>query len=194
MNNDKIKLFDELESEYLSYFPSKSDYIKGKFLLTKEYRIWQYQKSLRYLEYYKNLLLAHNNALSKIMFAYYSRKVNRLGLYLGIDTWCNVFDKGLLIYHVGGGIVVNSEARVGKNCHLHGNNCIGNSGKPGGRSPIIGDNCTLGVGAKVIGDIRLGNNITIAAGAVVVKSCLIDGVTLAGVPAKVIKGKDSKEI
>lgn len=114
--------------------------------------------------------------------------MNRLGTRLGIETWCNVFGEGLLIYHVAGGIVVNSNARIGKNCHLHGNNCIGNNGKEK-EAPIIGDNCTLGVGAKVIGGIKLGNDINIAAGAVVVKSCIEDGVTLAGVPAEIIKRK-----
>ena len=120
------------------------------------------------------------------MFILYCRKVRRLGQKLGFEIWHGIFDEGLVIYHFGGGIVVNSMARIGKNCHLHGNNCIGgNIGDQ--KSPKIGDNCVLGVGAKVIGDIQLGNNITIGAGSVVVKSCMEDGVTLAGVPARIIK-------
>lgn len=121
-----------------------------------------------------------------IMFLWYSRKVNNEGRKLGIDTWHSVFDEGLIIYHYVGGIVVNSQARVGKNCHLHGDNCIGNNGHSP-EAPQIGDNCSLGVGAKIIGNIKIGNNVTVAAGAVVIKDCLENGVVLAGVPAEVKK-------
>ena len=178
-----------LDLEFKLYFKNNKHYYRHCILRTKEYRIWNYQKALRYLELYKNRIMNGSGIYSKLLFLYYSRKVNQLGLQLGIDTWCNVFGEGLRIYHAAGGIVVNSEARVGKNCHLHGNNCIGNNGKAGGKSPIIGDNCILGVGAKVLGDIRLANNIKIAAGAVVIKSCMEEGVTLAGVPAKVVESR-----
>lgn len=81
---------------------------------------------------------------------------------------------------------MNGYTRVGKNCKLHGSNCIGNDGKTLA-APVIGDNVRLGVGAKVIGDIHIADNVTIAAGAVVIHSCEIKGATLAGVPAKVVK-------
>ncbi len=38
-----------------------------------------------------------------------------------------VFEPGLVIYH-SGNIVVNGFARVGEDCQLHGDNCIGNNG------------------------------------------------------------------
>ena len=82
--------------------------------------------------------------------------------------------------------MVNSKCRIGKNCQLHGNNCIGNDGKTEG-VPVIGDNCNIGFGASIIGDIRLGNNVTIGAGAVVNKSFEGDNIVLAGVPAKIIR-------
>lgn len=106
---------------------------------------------------------------------------------LGIELGIGVFGEGLQIFH-SHGIVVNSSARVGKNCHLHGNNCIGNNGINDG-APVLGDNCTLGVGLKVLGEIVLGNNVTVAAGAVVVQSFPEDNIVLAGVPAKIVKSK-----
>lgn len=120
-----------------------------------------------------------------LKYAYYSWRVNILSQRLGIDIWHSSFGKGLLIYH-SQGIVVNSLARIGKNCRLHGNNCIGNDGIHDG-CPVIGDNCELGVGAIVIGNIRLGNNVLIAANAVVNKSFSEDNILLAGVPAKIVK-------
>ena len=186
MINSKQKLRITLAVEYAQYFPSKKSFIRSMLLRERFFYVWRYQKALRCLEYYK-IKKAGGGWLSKLLFAFYSRKVNKLGMDLGVDTWCNVFDEGLLIHHVAGGIVVNSQSRIGKNCHLHGNNCIGNNGLPDGGSPVIGDNCMIGVGSKIVGNIQLGNNIKIAAGAVVVKSCLQDGVTLAGVPARIIK-------
>lgn len=186
MNNRKW-LKRTLDIEYALYFCNRTDFIRKCVLYTREYRIWRYQRALRYLEFYKKEIIHNNSLLNKILFSYYSRMVNKTGLRLGVDAWCNVFREGLLIYHVAGGIIVNSEARIGKNCHLHGNNCIGNNGSKNGKSPVIGDNCTLGIGAKVLGDIKLGNNITVGAGAVVIESCLEDGAVLVGIPAKKVQ-------
>ena len=106
---------------------------------------------------------------------------------MGITIPRNVFSTGLLIWHYGN-IVVNNNAKVGKNCELHGDNCIGNKGYGSdGKAPIIGDNVDIGVGAKIIGDIKIANNVKIAAGAVVIDSCEEENVILAGVPAKIIR-------
>lgn len=61
----------------------------------------------------------------------------------------------------------------------------------GGGTPVIGDNCFICTGAKILGAIHIGNNVIVGANAVVVKSINEDGVTIAGVPAKIISDKDS---
>ena len=99
--------------------------------------------------------------------------------------WENNFEEGLIIYHAGN-IVINRGAKVGRNCQLHGDICIGNDGKTN-KCPIIGDNVDIGVGAKIIGDIKIADNIVIGAGAVVNKSFDEKGITIAGIPAKKIK-------
>lgn len=142
--------------------------------------IWKYQKNLRITEYYYN---NKEKPIKHLLYLLYRRKKNRLGTRLGIEIWENSFEKGLLIHHAGN-IVVNGNARVGKNCQLHGANCIGNSGKSLD-APIIGDNVEIGVGASIIGGIRIADNIKIGAGAVVVKPCKISNVTLIGIPAKI---------
>ena len=146
----------------------------------KTYR-WKYIKYLRKAEYY--YYHRKDNVFSLIMYIYYARKKNKLGLKLNLDVKEYVFDKGLVIHHTGA-IVVNSCAKVGKNCILHGNNVIGNMGENTG-APTIGDNVRLGIGAKVLGDVYIADGVQIGAGALVIHSCYEKGALLTGVPATI---------
>lgn len=92
---------------------------------------------------------------------------------------------GLLIYHKGF-LVVNYQARIGKNARFHGCNCVGNNHTG---VPVIGDNADFGVGASVIGGVRIANNVKIGAGAVVTKDILQEGVTVVGIPARIVEKK-----
>ena len=146
-----------------------------------ESRLGKYQKLLRIDE------LLSNTAKGpvKLLQLWYRWRKNRLGEKLGITISRNVFDEGLIIWHYGY-VVVNGQARVGKNCSLHGNNCIGNDGiSP--EAPVIGDNVDIGAGAMIIGNVRVADNVKIGAGAVVVKSIDEPGVTAVGVPAHIVK-------
>lgn len=142
-------------------------------------KIWAFQKNLRLSEYHYNNRF---NLFHKIAYVFRRRRKNVLGIKLGIYIWENSFDEGLHLYYTYG-TVVNGTAKVGKNCKLHGNICIGNDGNIPG-SPIIGDNVDIGVGARIIGEIKLGNNIKVGAGAVVIKDSPEDGGILVGVPAR----------
>lgn len=93
---------------------------------------------------------------------------------------------GLLILHFGG-IILNSDAVLGKDCTLHHGVTIGNR-VAGGPSPTIGDRAMIGVGACVLGGIRLGDDVDVGANAVVLTS-LPDGAVAAGIPAKVVRLK-----
>lgn len=92
--------------------------------------------------------------------------------------------KGLMIEHFGG-IVINSNSKIGDFCTISHCVTIGNK-KPGGKSPIIGNNVYICVGAKVLGEITIGNNCIIGANAVVLDSVPENSI-VAGMPAKVIK-------
>ena len=180
MIRTKQELKRVLEIEKPLYFEKSFELKITSDSKAKIYRLIYY---LRHLEYH------HNNAgiIHKFLRLWYWRRKNILGRKLGIEIWDNSFDSGLLIYHAGN-IVVNGNAKIGKNCKLHGSNCIGNNGSGGGNAcPVIGDNVRIGVGAKIIGDIKIANNITIAAGAVVVDSFEEEGITIGGVPARRIK-------
>ena len=143
----------------------------------------RYLSALRKMEYYLNT--SHSNKFKKFLTLFYERKKNRLGLRLGIEIGPNCFERGLQLWHAGC-IVVNPDARIGKNCILHGCNCIGNDGKSQ-KAPTIGDNVEIGYGANVIGDITIADNIVIGANALVNKSFEEPGITIAGCPARKIK-------
>jgi serine O-acetyltransferase len=144
--------------------------------------IWKYEILLRKTEYYqnKNMKLAKN---------YYKSRLNRLSNKIGVFIPCNVFGPGLSIAHATA-IVVNQNAKVGANCRIHEGVTIGANGGEAA-APRIGDNCFIGSGAKIIGSIVLGNNIAVGAGAVVVKDVKEDGVSVGGVPAKVLSHNGS---
>ena len=144
----------------------------------ERYYIDRYVKFLRKEEYYT---FHKPNALKAY---WYKARKNRLGSRLGFIISAGCFDEGLLIWHYGS-IIVNPKARIGKNCQIHGNCCIGNARPESQDSPTIGDNVDIGQGAQILGGIRIADNVKIGAGAVVVKDILTPGVTVVGVPGKV---------
>ncbi len=185
MINSKKELKEYVASDN-TYFRDKSK--KARFWMSMvndpESQISKFTEFLRKEEYYANT--NHNKSKLKILLRlYYQRRKNTYGNRLGILMGANCFGKGLTIYHHGT-IIVNPNARIGENCKLHGNNCIGNDGQSEG-VPEIGDNVDIGFGASIIGDIKIANNIKIGAGAVVTKSFLEENITLVGIPARKLK-------
>ena len=157
-------------------------HVKSMLLQDHNYLLWKYVKYLRYTEY-------HYNAGHRLRYYIWQWKKNRLGARLGITMWHNTADTGLRIWHYGS-VIINGNAKVGKNCQLHGENCIGNKGDFDQAAPVIGDNVDIGVGAKIIGGISIADDVKIGANAVVTKSCLEKGAVLVGAPAHVIaRGK-----
>ena len=169
-------------------FPTRIRFLMAWLKCEPTYKIMQWQTLARISDYYHKKSHAHTASIfSKIAFLWYESKRNRMSLKLGIEIGTGNIGCGLLVYHCAGGIVVNVHSHIGENCHLHGNNCIGNAGPNDRRCPRIGNNVMLGVGAKIIGNVRVADDVIIAAGAVVVKDVLEAGCTVAGIPAKIIK-------
>ncbi len=188
MLDTKRKLKECLKKERNYYITSKSFRTQLVEWISQDpcVRIWKYQKALRYTEYFY-----HQKGLKKLLFyPLMRRKKNKLGLRIGIEITEDSFDEGLIIYHTGN-IVVNGYSRIGKDCRLHGTNCIGNNGITN-ETPRIGDRVDIGVGAKVIGGITIADDITIGAGAVVNHSFFEPGITIAGIPAKRVESKKHK--
>jgi serine O-acetyltransferase len=110
-----------------------------------------------------------------------------------------------LAVEMSSGIMLNREARVGKDLHLvHSGNIkihpasvigdrvgimhdvtLGTGGDRDG-APVIGDDVFIGAGAKVLGPIKIGNRARIAANSLVISDVPPDA-TAIGVPAKVLR-------
>ncbi|MFC0181199.1 putative colanic acid biosynthesis acetyltransferase WcaB [Pseudarcicella hirudinis] len=91
---------------------------------------------------------------------------------------------GTQLWH-GQALVINSGAKIGKNCVLRHSTTIGNKDDKN-QCPVIGDNVNIGAGSCLLGGIVIGDNVVIAAGSIVVKD-IPSNVVVAGNPARIIK-------
>lgn len=97
-----------------------------------------------------------------------------------------VIGGGLRIWHFGG-IFINPNVVIGRNCTMRQGVTIGNRIE-GGPVPVLGDDVELGAYAQVLGGITLGHRCKIGAMALVIKD-VPDDATAIGVPARVISSK-----
>lgn len=178
-NRIQLKEYIEADRRYYMSYPKKR---RIRLVLSGDhlYMIQKFMKRLRKEEYYFN----RSGPFNRLMELFYARRKNRLGNKLGFYIRPNSLEKGAVIFHHGS-IIIHGDARLGENCMLHGNNCIGNNGDSND-APVIGKNVDIGMGASVLGGVRIADNVKIGAGAVVVKSCDVDGATLVGIPARII--------
>jgi serine O-acetyltransferase len=141
-----------------------------------KYPVLAWTRLMRRTEYVVNCLRspawAPVRAIAKL---YYQRRSIKLGYSIPLNT----FGPGVSIAHWGT-IAINHGVRVGANCRIHQEVCLGNGT---GGSPQIGNNVLIGVGAKIIGGICLGDNVKVGVNAVVLHS-FGDGVFLVGSPAR----------
>ena len=105
-------------------------------------------------------------------------------IHLGIDISLQAeVDPGFKIEHFGG-IIVNSNAKIGKRCSMLQGVTIGEYFG----APSIGEFVFIGPGAKLIGNVKVGNNVIVGANSVVTKD-IPDNAVVVGVPGKVISRK-----
>lgn len=148
--------------------------------------IWKFQRLYRRYEYARNtmklpLQLPYVLWL-KLRFDHFSQR-------LGFSIPINVFGPGLSIAHYGT-IVVNGNARIGRNCRIQENVTIGaTSSRPG--APQLGNNVFIGSGARLFGSICIADDVAIGGGSVVTHSFTESGITIAGVPAHKISNHNS---
>lgn len=140
---------------------------------------------MRWLEY---LINTRKPAIIRLPLLFWYR---RLSVRLGFSVAPGIFGPGLAIVHYGL-LVIDPTARVGRNARVHAGVNIGGAAhfvdpaEAHLHSPRIGDNVYIGPGAKLYGPIVIGDDCVIGANAVVTKSFPEAGLTLAGIPAKVI--------
>lgn len=112
-----------------------------------------------------------------------------LNLYmadLSLSIPPNTVGAGLSLPHYGP-VIVNHAARIGPDSRIHAGVHVGTTKGSSDAAPTIGSNCYLGPGAKIFGSIEIGDSTVVGANAVVNRSFPEGGVTIAGIPAKVIQ-------
>jgi len=156
-------------------------YFKTNFKPTQRFLLFH-----RTCEYYLN---TSGNKLFYFAVKYLKYKQS---LKLNFSIPENVADEGLQLPHYGT-IIINANARLGKNCRIHA--CVNIGGSGGGlKAPQVGDYVYFAPGAKVYGDIQIASRIAIAANAAVGKSFLISDKLIGGIPAKEITDIDIHKI
>jgi serine O-acetyltransferase len=143
-----------------------------------------FQRQLRRLEYVES---CRRDLVGRLWFQVLQVRFLRASRRLGFTIPTGVFGPGLSIAHYGS-IVVTGRARVGRNCRIHSDVNIGETHDG---APMIGDNVYIGPGAKIFGAITIGDGVAIGANAVVQRD-VSPGVTVGGVPARVISEKGSQ--
>lgn len=94
--------------------------------------------------------------------------------------------KNLFIDH-GMGVVIGETATIGDGCTIYHGVTLGGRGDAAGgkRHPDIGDCVTIGTGAQILGPVSIGRGARVGANSVVTGN-VPDGVSVIGIPAKVV--------
>lgn len=131
--------------------------------LKTKFRYFFFTAGYRYTYLFRKTNNA-SNILSRVFWKFLLRQcMLRTGIQIPDGT---LIGPGLKIGHFGT-IVINPEAKIGRNFNIAHGTLIGNSqGKKAG-VPIIGDNVCLQANSIVVGGVTIGDNVLIAPGAFV---------------------------
>lgn len=149
--------------------------------------------SFKYTFWMRTCFYTKNNPLLKYSIYPFARfflkhLMYKFGISIPPET---KIGSGFYIGHFGG-IVVNSQSIIGKNCNISQGVTLGQANRGQNKGyPILGDNIYIGPGAKIIGAVKIGNNVAIGANCVVTKNIPDDSVVV-GIPGKVISQKGSE--
>ena len=142
-------------------------------------KLWKFQILYRKTEYhYNNQEKLWHKLAYLLTYFRFRRQRDRLCSELPL----NVFAEGLVIWH-GQNIIVNENARVGRNFSISAGCCIGQAK---GQSPVIGDHVEMTLGSRVLGGVTITHDVTIGAGALVLKDIDTPYTTWGGLPARCI--------
>lgn len=131
---------------------------------------------------------------TKIIYAPFYYLYNHYKIKYGVDMPVqSQIGEGLVIEHIGG-IVINPEVMIGKNCNVYNGVTIGIE-KRGKRKgvPQIGDCVWIGANSIIVGNIKIGNDVLIAPGSYV-NFDVPDHSIVIGNPGKIIKRENATDI
>ena len=178
-------LIEFLKSDAYRYIGNSS--VLSRIMLYIKSAGYNYSCKMRFVKY------CNDGKLTKILFpiAYlrYRRAMIRYGISIPYKTEIGY---GLYIGHFGG-IVINSECKIGNNVNISQGVTIGQAGENGNKQcPVIEDCVYIGPKATIVGGVTIHEHASIGANSFVNKN--VDShTTVGGVPAKVISYKGSVE-
>ena len=117
------------------------------------------------------------------LLSFLANKFCEVFMEMDLDPQASIGD-GLYIGHIGG-VHINFQAVIGRNCDIAHRVTIGASAMGRQGAPIIGDDVFIGTGATLVGKIKIGNGAKIAANTLVIAN-VPDGATVMGVPGRII--------
>ena len=157
-----------------------------------------FRKAKRYIPgfrfcYYlrKCACLSKAPVYTRPLFYIANHKLERLKVQYGFDIeYSTQIGPGLHLSHWGG-VVINPKAVIGENCNLSQQITIGVDSKEGMDAvPVIGSRVYIAPGSKIFGAVTVGDDSAVGANAVVNRD-VPSGVTVGGVPAKMISQESS---
>lgn len=189
-----LDFFKEIIGDILSTFKAIHEdedmYIKLDPAIEKRWMLWVSSAGFHALMAYRfaHLLWKWRLKLPALIVYTVTRLITAVDIHPAADI-----EPGVVIDH-GVGTVIGSTSKVGRGTLIYHGVTLG-SRLPvkGKRHPDIGRNVILGAGAKILGPISIGDNVRVGANAVVLED-VPPGVTVAGVPAKIVKKPNHKVI
>jgi serine O-acetyltransferase len=115
--------------------------------------------------------------------SYVANKACEVVMEMCIDAQATI-GPGLYIGHIGG-VHINPQAVLGRNCDLAHRVTIGTSAMGREGAPVLGDDVYIGTGATLVGKIKVGDGAKIAANTLVIGN-VPAGATVMGVPGRII--------
>lgn len=132
--------------EHCSYrnymYKTTKDYALGGVKCENVRKIMRWQRYARLSDYHDYQYHMTGSKWHLLCYLWYIRRRNVLGNRLGLEMSTELIGKGHMIYHFNN--VINTNAVIGENLHLHGGNVIGNAGNGDMRCPVIGNNVMMG--------------------------------------------------
>ncbi|QCI24714.1 serine O-acetyltransferase [Buchnera aphidicola (Rhopalosiphum padi)] len=119
---------------------------------------------------------------------------SRISTVFSVDIHPGAFIGSGIMFDHATGIVIGEGVIIENDVSIFHSVTLGGTGKNSGknRHPTIRKKVTIGAGAKILGNIEVGKGVKVGAGSVVLKN-IPPFVTVAGVPAKIIKKNQTSE-
>ncbi|QXP52447.1 MULTISPECIES: serine acetyltransferase [unclassified Cellulophaga] len=148
------------------------------------------KEGFRYTFLFRKASKYKKKSILGIFYRLLIKKYNyKYGYQIPVNT---EIGEGLYLGHFGP-VVINSKAKIGKNCNIAHNTTIGQSNR--GRLkgyPTLGNKVWIGTGSVIVGKVFIGNNVLIAPNSYV-NMDVPDNSIVMGNPSNIISKENATE-